>query len=385
MKILFINQVVGPLFSELLFAKSNNFTELSVICGSGGELVKKYGARTIAAPAYQKTSITKRVLSWISFSFFVFRFIWRDGRSYDLILFSTNGPLNTVSIAFLHFFRRINNFEYMVYDIYPEVIFQRWPLSKYVIFPLMIFRLIDSYVIKNSKQVFTLSNGMSETIKKRSEIAYTQDLTVLPVVASAPQIDDSVEISRQKVELIIGEKLNNLVLVYSGNLGFQHDLTNLIKAIIKPDFCNDISLIICGDGELLNEYLQISFGSKNIKFLPFQEKSQFDALLNCADISIVSLGGGFGSILMPSKFATYISFGLPVILIGDEKSELGELINNNQIGWTLSASKLKKIDQLLFSLISDDAAIPSRTKVTEYFYNFHTTKFLRKVLNEKNK
>ena len=100
--------------------------------------------------------------------------------------------------------------------------------------------------------------------------------------------------------------------------------------------------------------------------------------------SVVSLGGGFGRILMPSKFATYISFGLPVLLIGDEKSELGKVIRSNCIGWTLRASNIKNMDQLLLSIINNDVPVPSRSKVTEYFSNFHTAKVLKRVLNEKN-
>ena len=284
MKILFINQVVGPLFAELVFAKSHDNDELTVLCGSGGSLVEKYGAQVISAPAYNKISMAKRFLSWISFSYFVFWFVWKNGHLYDSIFFSTNSPFNTISIALLHRLGRTPTLEYMIYDIYPEVIFLRWPLSKYVVFPLIVFRLIDSFVIRKSGRVFTLSKGMSETIRNRSELGPSAKLTVLPIVASSPQVFDSIQSSRRKVELMTGEKLNNLVLVYSGNLGVQHDLSNLVKAAKNPAVCNDISLIICGDGELLEEYFQIAAGSQNIKFLPFQEQPQFDALLNCADI-----------------------------------------------------------------------------------------------------
>lgn len=382
MKILFINQVVGPLFAEFVSAKCGDENETTILCGSGGDLVKNCTTDIVLGPAYDKASIIKRFVSWVTFSFFVFRYVWRNGRLYDLVVFTTNSPLNNLSIALLYLFGRINAIEYMIYDIYPEVIFLRWPWSKFLCFPLMIFRFIDSFVVMKSDRVFTLSKGMALTLHNRREIGRDITISVLPVVASEPKVHQNIIESRNEVEEIIDGKLNNFVLVYSGNLGVQHDLSNLIKVVQKPILEGNVSLIVCGDGELRNQYVRAVVGSRNVWFLPFQEEMQFNNLLNCADISVVSLGGGFGNILMPSKFATYISFGLPVLLIGDESSELAGVIKDNHIGWTFSDSDIYGVEKLLLSIIQKDITAPTRLAVKEYFNNFHTEKALKKVLNE---
>jgi len=69
---------------------------------------------------------------------------------------------------------------------------------------------------------------------------------------------------------------------------------------------------------------------------PRHEQAEF---LNACDIGLVTLVKGMYGAAMPSKTYNIMAAGKPLLAITDDDSELARVIDEDQIGWHVSAEK----------------------------------------------
>ena len=67
--------------------------------------------------------------------------------------------------------------------------------------------------------------------------------------------------------------------------------------------------------------------------------------MNSLHYGLVLMDENSSSINFPSKFPSYLSFGLPVILISDQKNEIHDLILENDVGISINL-KEKNLNSL---------------------------------------
>jgi glycosyltransferase involved in cell wall biosynthesis len=75
--------------------------------------------------------------------------------------------------------------------------------------------------------------------------------------------------------------------------------------------------------------------------LPYQSKDIFFDFLSSAHIGVVSIAKGAEKVCIPSKTYNLLSFGIPILGIAEDFSDLSHLINENQVGKCFRSEDVK--------------------------------------------
>jgi glycosyltransferase involved in cell wall biosynthesis len=162
-------------------------------------------------------------------------------------------------------------------------------------------------------------------------------------------------IPKHENEFILKNNLQNkFVVMYSGNLGFSHDV-EIIPEIAKIIAIPEIEFLIIGDGDkksLIEKKIK-DYQLTNCKLLPWQETQMLPFSLAAADLSIVTLGKEASLLSVPSKTFNIMSVGTPLLCIASQKSELAQLVNTNKVGKIFDANQKNEIKNFILELFNN--------------------------------
>ena len=126
-----------------------------------------------------------------------------------------------------------------------------------------------------------------------------------------------------------GYSTDDLVILYSGNLGEKQGLEIVLEAAAR--FKNKkIQFCIVGNGASKARLEQQAKEQKlsNLKFYPLQPYEDLPALLAMANIHLVVQKKGAADIVLPSKLTGILSAGGYSLITAEQETELGRLCNN---------------------------------------------------------
>jgi glycosyltransferase involved in cell wall biosynthesis len=312
-----------------------------------GELRKRRknlnpGVKLFKLIKYNPKSNLSRLITWIICFFQALLFILFKGRKADLFI-TTNPPLG----VFLPYFCN-NKYSLLIYDIYPDVLIQYKILSK----NSLIFKFWDKTnkrIFGKAEKVFTISDGMKKLISKYvdpAKIAIVPCWTDNSFLKPVPR-EENIFIREQKVE-------DKFLVIYSGNLGFTHDIEVLVDLAELVERKN-IFFFIIGEGDkkkILSDRINNS-GLKNIRLLSWQDIKMYPFSLGAADLAVVTLGKEASIISVPSKLYDIMSVGSPLLSIAEKDSEMNVIINQYEMGMCFSADQIDKMLVFIYKLIDD--------------------------------
>ena len=151
---------------------------------------------------------------------------------------------------------------------------------------------------------------------------------------------------------ILVQRSKIINISYYGNIGKAQNIENILKNFVKLDR-NKYHLNICGDGSELN-YLQNKYQVNNVHFYGWVNKKKLDSISIKTNYFILSLNNlGRQKYIIPSKFQTYLSYGKPLLFMGDK--DVCDFIKNNNIGFGISDLTDNNIYQFLNNLYYNDS------------------------------
>lgn len=105
-----------------------------------------------------------------------------------------------------------------------------------------------------------------------------------------------------------------VVALFSGTLGAKQGLSMLPRAARSlARTCPDLVVVICGDGVLKEELSEATAGLANVRMIDLQPREHLAQLLGMADIHLLTQDANVADLVMPSKLATMLSSGRPVV------------------------------------------------------------------------
>ncbi|MGA2616460.1 MAG: glycosyltransferase family 4 protein [Thermoguttaceae bacterium] len=124
------------------------------------------------------------------------------------------------------------------------------------------------------------------------------------------------------------------VVMYSGNLGLCQRLEDVIAAAGHLRHRKDILILLVGEGALKRQLEDqvVQLGLSNVRFLPYQPKSELASSLSAADVHLVPLDPRVAACLMPSKLYGVLASGTPLVAVAPDECELAELTRRHNIG-----------------------------------------------------
>ncbi|HTX42396.1 MAG TPA: glycosyltransferase WbuB [Acidobacteriaceae bacterium] len=111
----------------------------------------------------------------------------------------------------------------------------------------------------------------------------------------------------------LGLKDEQVVLLYSGNMGMKQNLEVLPQLARELAGRDDLHFVFCGEGAFRPQLEQLTAGLGNVSLLPLQPLERLNELLNAADIHLLPQSGRAADLVMPSKLTGMLASGRPVI------------------------------------------------------------------------
>jgi glycosyltransferase involved in cell wall biosynthesis len=165
------------------------------------------------------------------------------------------------------------------------------------------------------------------------------------------------------------------VLAYSGNLGRAHEYTIVLDAIGQLDAerksaiartapvtsppAPEIVWLFIGGGMLYRAFEAEAKrrGLASVQFRPYQPRERLAESLSAADVHLVSLRPELEGLVVPSKYYGIAAAGRAAIFIGDAEGEIGGLLAEEGIGWTVAPNDGAGLATLAQDLAADPSAV----------------------------
>ena len=132
------------------------------------------------------------------------------------------------------------------------------------------------------------------------------------------------------------------LIAYSGNVGMKQGLEVVVEAgaLARANEAGnashrpEIHWAVCGEGaaKLALEARIEAEGASGVRLYPLQPDDLYHALLQEADICLITQQRGTGQFFFPSKLLSILQYGRPVLAVADESSELARAVHQGQFG-----------------------------------------------------
>jgi glycosyltransferase involved in cell wall biosynthesis len=325
------------IYSDLLKCFSNNGYNITIV--SPVERRFKIGTRLrevnqityldVRTLNIQKTNFFEKGLGTILIKFnYIFSIKkYLSTRSYDLVLYTT--PPITFYPVIKYLKLKYKSFCYLLLkDIFPQNAVDLGFIKKNSLL-YHYFRNQEIKLYKISDFIGCMSRANLEYILRNNKFLDKKKVEVNP---------NSISINR--INQYDNKKINqSLKLIYGGNLGKPQGIPYLINAIKACSDINNIEFVIAGNGTedyLVKEWIK-NENPKNVTYFPMLPQLEYDKLLLSADIGLICLDKKFTIPNYPSRILSYMEYGMPVICLTDDNTDVGKEARQNGYGyWCLS-------------------------------------------------
>jgi colanic acid biosynthesis glycosyl transferase WcaI len=245
----------------------------------------------------------------------------------DVILSLTSPPFVGVVGKVASRLRRARH-AHWVMDLYPDVLEAHgWLRRGSASFRLL--RFLTRRQLAGSSLTLTLGPHMARSVGQYGPCAWVP----LWGLESASARSDG---DRSSLREERGWQAQDLVLMYSGNMGLGHRFGEFLEAARRLGPGGPRWAFVGGGprrGEI--EVFARSHPSLPIDLLPYAPESSLHDSLSSADVHLASLDARWQGLMVPSKIQASFSVGRPVIFVGGRESELAHWTSASGGGWVV--------------------------------------------------
>ena len=288
--------------------------------------------RRIRAPQVRQTSLPRRLFNWVVFTVWMTCQLARDRTDDRELLFVSNPPFLPPAMWLLCRYKGWE-YTYVVYDLYPDVI----AAAGYISDSGLVYRswtAVNSYVFRNAASVVALG----EVMRDRIATAAGEGFDAGKVAVIDNWADGEFIEPKAKAENPFSEEhglIDRFTLVYSGNIGANHDLATVVEAATA--FEDDpVRFLIIGEGDgkdaVVDRAELHGLTDDTVRFLPYQDIDILPHTLTCGDVSVVSVSEGMRGLCVSSKLYTSLAAGQPVLVISHPDDDEARIVERYDAG-----------------------------------------------------
>lgn len=115
--------------------------------------------------------------------------------------------------------------------------------------------------------------------------------------------------------------------LYAGNLGYTQDFETLFKAV--QDLPLEVELLVVGAGNAIERIRTLAGSTPRAVFRPLVPHDRYPALLAAADVHVVLQRRVSAGANLPSKIASYLASGRPIVASVHQSSPAGQLLRKS--------------------------------------------------------
>lgn len=215
---------------------------------------------------------------------------------------------------------------------------------------------IDRFVCKRANLIITVGRDMQQTLINRFHGKKVPNNVVInnwiDENSVYPLDKNNENIIKFKKKYDLDQKF---IIMYSGNVGLFYDLENLIRLFKKYRDCDDVVFAIIGEGAVKQQLIDYcaKYKMNNVRFIPYQDKSDLIYSLNAADIHLVTNAKGIKGISVPSKIYGCLATNVPIFGILEKGTEAWEIIRKSNCGILAETGNYDEIQLCLDKIIKD--------------------------------
>ena len=270
-KIVFLNQMAGPLFRELaqdlarIWSPSILYTghpHTSLLDDSKFLFIKQ-------APVYNRKNNIYRLYSWSCYFLGALKVV--HGQSGSSLLFIVSNPPFLGLLGLFFKITRKQKYVILVYEVYPELLLSLRRLKGGVL--SMVWNYLNRHVYQNAEIVMTIGEYMADNLERKFDTSKTSAKKVIVI----PNWVDTNKIKPIRKENNWFARKYNLVekltVLYSGNMGNTHNIEIILDVAKQLSQNREIHFLFIGEGakwdliknEIKDDHLT------NVTLLPFQD------------------------------------------------------------------------------------------------------------------
>lgn len=381
-RVLFINQVCGPLFRELAEDVARELGSCEILTGT--PLAGNPQLRVLRAPAYDRASAVRRIWTWLTFGFVAF-FRSLPGPRSKLLFLVSNPPFLGL-VGWLVSVLTGKRYVVLIYDLYPGMLENLGRLRRGGLLARL-WHGMNRLVWGRAACVITIGEEMAANIRPHLRGPKPTPLVVIPNWA-----DSTFVRPRPKTENPFAQRLgevDKLTLLYSGNLGHSHDLTPLLDVAreVREEW-KEVSFLIIGGGV---RYAEIEERIRrealtNVRLLPLQPEQDLPYTLTTGDVAVVTYEAGAEGYMVPSKSYYYLAAGCALLVIASGENAISRLVRDHKCGLSVSANDPATLKEAILRFRQDReflAGCKSRARAAqEGFYDRSNTRHYVEKLRE---
>jgi glycosyltransferase involved in cell wall biosynthesis len=215
---------------------------------------------------------------------------------------------------------------------------------------------LDKFSCKKSDKIIVVGRDMQETLKNRFNNKNVPKSVFINNWIDEKEIYPLQHNNEKVIEFKKRYGLENKsVIMYSGNIGLYYDLENLIKVICRFKDRNDVVFAFIGEGSVkqnIENYVEQN-KLNNVRFIPYQDKSELIYSLNAGDIHLVVNAKGIKGVSVPSKLYGVMAVGKTVFGVLENGSEARLIIEECGCGVCIEPGMYDKIYEELKKIIDN--------------------------------
>lgn len=294
----------------------------------------------LAATGFGRKGFVGKLCDYASFCASLGSALLFDSRRPDLILSLTTPPylgLFGKMAAKRHNCRHAS----WVMDLYPDVMFAHGIARK----EGMLYRALEQLArcqLRGSQAVIALGPTMAQRLARYVEAGDGNScVTWLPLWSdeglSPWPADKAVSLRHER-----GWRSDEIVLLYSGNMGLGHRFTEFLEASRRLG--NDGPRWAFGGGGKRRaeiEHFANSNPTARIEMLDYAPKERLREHLCAADVHLMSMDEAWQGLMVPSKLQASFAVGRPVIYVGGRNCETATWIQESGGGWIVDQNDVE--------------------------------------------
>lgn len=329
---------------EVLTSQPSYKPELEITRQPVVENVDGVSVRRLAIPPDRGARLRKP-RNMVRFSVMVFLRVVL-GRRHDVVMCSTAPPVLLACLLSVASRLRRARFIYHCMDLHPEIGRLSGEFANPWVYRLLL--RLDTATCRRAASVVVLSSDMRDALIARDPLLAGR-IVVLNNF-DIPSYTDREPDARARVP-----DPASLTVAFTGNIGRYQGLEKITEAVLAPDDrLGPVRLVLMGEGgakAALEKLVGQAPANRRdrVQLLPHGTPNEARAVMREADLGLVSLMPGVIAYAYPSKTASYLSEGLPVLAAIENDSGLAQEITTWGVGGVLS---LETIGSVVDDLVS---------------------------------
>ncbi len=370
-KVLLLNQTFYPdkaataqVLTDLALVLVENGYQVDVLCDARSwddrsilyplyENYKGINIQRVPSSAFGKKSMLHRGFDYLSFYLSLLSRLFRMGR-YDHIISLTSPPLISFFGALFKAYRSSNLILWTM-DVNPdEAVELGWLKRDGMVHRIM--ERLSKYRYKKTDRIICLDHYMASRISSKG--SYDGKVSILPPWS----LDDDIDhIPHEKNIFRKMHKLDNkFIVMYSGNFSVCHPVETLLETACQMKDDRKIVFLFIGAGVKKKEIedFKNKHALDNILLMPYQDRNDLKHSLSAANLHVVIMGERYVGIIHPCKIYGILSTGRPFVLIGPERSHVGDIIHESGCGFRVDHGDVEGLK----SVIRQAMELPEKEK-----------------------